>query len=194
MTKSYETERLSIKTLSKDAAPMVLSFFEDSRDLFEPWEPARGHNFYTLPYQRAFLTAERNLIGDGKLIRYWVFLKDHPSEIIGTVCFQNILKEPYYSCCLGYKLSNRYLHQGYATESIGKCIDIVFHEYQMHRIDAYIMPNNTASLGVVERLAFHKEGLSESYARINGVWTDHVHYALINPADLSDPPKLKPAD
>ncbi len=195
MTKSYETERLIIKILNKDAAPMVLPFFKDSKELFEPWEPAHSHNFYTLPYLRAFLTAEHNLIAEGKLIRYWMFLKDNPSEIIGTVCFQNILKEPYHSCCLGYKLSNRHLHQGYATEGVRKCIKIVLDEYHMHRIDAYIMPNNTASLGVAERLAFHKEGISYSYARINGVWTDHIHYALINPADQTDSqPVLNPAD
>ncbi len=194
MIKSYETERLVLKMLNKDAAPMVLSFFEENKDLFEPWEPTRGRNFYTLPYQRAFLTAEHHLMAEGKLIRYWVFLKDRPTEIIGTVCFQNILREPYHSCSLGYKISSRYLHQGYATESTRKCIDIIFHEYQMHRIDAYIMPGNTASIKVVERLGFHKEGISESYARINGVWTDHIHYALIHPADRPSQEESKPAD
>lgn len=183
MTKLLETNRLLLKTLTKDAAPMVLRFYEENKELFEPWEPKRSHNFYTLSYQSAFLTAERNQIADNKLIRYWAFRKDCPEIIVGTVCFQNILKEPYHSCSLGYKFDHRYLHQGYASESIQKCLEVVFHEYLIHRVDAYIMNDNIASQKLVERLAFHYEGTCEAFARINGAWTDHKHYALINPAD-----------
>lgn len=180
MTKSYETERLLLKSLNKDSAPCILSFYEDNKELFESWEPVRSHNFYTLSYQKAFLTAEHNQILDGKLIRFWVFLKDQPDEPIGTVCFQNILKEPYHSCSLGYKFSGKYLHQGYATESIQKSIEIVFNEHHMHRIDAYIMPGNIASLKLIDRLTFQYEGTCRSFAKINGNWNDHMHYALIN--------------
>jgi ribosomal-protein-alanine N-acetyltransferase len=55
----------------------------------------------------------------------------------------------------------------------------------MHRIDAYIMPNNTDSLRLIERLSFHYEGFSQSFARINGIWTDHKHYALVNSSEDS---------
>ena len=181
MAKSYETERLLLKVLNKEAAPMVLPFYENSKELFEPWEPKRSHNFYTLSYQKAFLTAEYNQIADGKLIRFWAFLKENPEEIVGTVCFQNLLKEPYHCCSLGYKFNRKYLHQGYATESIQKCIDIVFSEHHMHRIDAYIMPDNLASIHLIERLSFQLEGTCQSFARIGGEWTDHKHYALISP-------------
>jgi ribosomal-protein-alanine N-acetyltransferase len=180
MAKIYETERLLLKALHKDFAPDVLSFYEDNKELFEPWEPIRSHNFYTLAYQKAFLTAEHNQISDGKLIRYWVFLKEQPDELIGTVCFQNILRDPYYSCSLGYKFSKNYLHQGYATESIQKCIQIIFDEHHIHRIDAYIMPDNTASLKLIDRLSFRYEGTCRSFAKVNGNWNDHMHYALIN--------------
>ncbi|MBP1753650.1 MAG: ribosomal-protein-alanine acetyltransferase [Firmicutes bacterium] len=183
MTRSIETNRLQLKALTKEAAPMVLSFYEENKELFEPWEPRRSLNFYTLSYQKAFLTAEHNQIADGKLIRYWVFLKDCPEEIVGTVCFQNILKEPYHSCSLGYKFNHRYLHQGYATESIQKCLEAVFYDHFIHRVDAYIMSDNIASQHLIERLDFKYEGTCKAFARINGTWTDHKHYALINSAD-----------
>ena len=183
MTKFIETDRLLLRTLNKDAAPMVLSFYENNCEFFEPWEPKRGHNFYTLSYQKAFLTAEHNQIADGKLIRYWVFLKDCPEEIIGTVCFQNLLREPYQCCSIGYKFSRNYLHQGYATESIHACLRIIFEEHSIHRINAYIMPGNSASLRLIERLGFDYEGTCSSFARINGDWADHMHYALVHPDD-----------
>ncbi len=180
MLKTYETERLVLKILGNEAAPLVLSFYEENRGTFEPWEPLRSMNFYTLAYHKASLTAEYNFIAEGKLIRYWVFLKDNPDEILGSICFQNILKEPYQSCCLGYKVSAKFQRQGYAKESIQKAIQIMFEEYHLHRIEAYIMPSNEASLHLIDKLGFTYEGTSYSYARINGTWADHQQYSLIN--------------
>ncbi|MDF2942904.1 MAG: Ribosomal-protein-alanine N-acetyltransferase [Herbinix sp.] len=187
MQKVYETDRLILRSLTYEDASLVLSFYEDNRTLFEPWEPKRGDNFYTLSYQKASLTAEYNQITEGKLLRYWVFLKDNPEEIIGSICFQNLLGEPYHSCCLGYKFSHIYQHQGYALESISKSIDLIFEEKQLHRIEAFIMPNNVPSLRLIERLSFGYEGVAKSFARINNTWTDHNHFALINPMHSSVP-------
>jgi ribosomal-protein-alanine N-acetyltransferase len=179
----YETDRLIITTLNEEAAPMVLSFYEDNKTHFEPWEPKRGDNFYTFSYQKASLTAEQHQMSEGKLFRYWVFLKNNPKEVIGSVCFHNLLKEPYHSCSLGYKISHNYLHQGYALESIGYCINLMFETHNIHRIDAFIMPDNTPSRRLIEKLSFLYEGVAASFARIGGSWCDHRHYALINPRE-----------
>lgn len=175
-----ETERLFLVTLTKEAAPKVLAFYEDNKNHFEPWEPLRAHNFYSLAYQKATLTAEHNHMEEGRLFRYWVFDKTNPKKILGSLSFTNLLRDPYQSCCLGYKFDHRYLHQGYATESIKQGLGLMF-DKQFHRIDAYIMPSNTPSLQLVQRLNFHCEGLSRSFAKVNGIWTDHMHYVLINP-------------
>lgn len=183
MQRILETERLQLMTLTKEAAPLVLAFYEENKDIFEPWEALRSNNFYTLSYQKAFLTAEYNQMAEGKLLRFWVFLKEQPEALIGTVCFQNFLKDPYHSCILGYKFSHLYHHQGYATESIQECMRLVFDEFNIHRMEAYIMPSNTPSLRLIERLSFRYEGFAYSYARIRGIWEDHLRYSYINPMD-----------
>jgi ribosomal-protein-alanine N-acetyltransferase len=192
MYQVYETERLILKTLVKDAAPMVLSFYDDNRSFFEAWEPKRAVNFYTLNYQKTSLTAEANQAAEGKLLRYWVFLKENPNEIIGTVCFQNFQKEPYLSCCLGYKFARKYTHNGYASESIQKGIEIMIKDYNIHRIEAFVMPNNYSSIRLIERLSFIYEGISYSYAKVNGVWSDHRRYAYINYGTLIGNPATQP--
>lgn len=178
-----ESDRLLLKTLGADMAPMVLSFYEENKEHFEPWEPKRPNNFYTIYYQRASLSAEYHQMKEGKLLRLWVFLKDNPDEVIGTICFQNLLKAPYLSCNLGYKFGKKYNHKGYAYESIKKGIEIMWKDYGMHRIEAFIMPNNEPSLRLIERLDFVYEGICHSYAQINGSWSDHKRYALVNPSD-----------
>jgi len=187
MNKIYETDRLELKALTKDSAALVLSFYEENKALFEPWEPKRGNNFYTLPYQKATLTAEQNYMAEGTLYRYWVFLKGAPDEIIGSICFQNISGSPYHSCNLGYKFNNKFLQRGYAFESIKKAIEVVFEQYHIHRIEAYIMLNNEPSLRLIEHLDFQYEGISPSYALVNGIWCDHKRFALINPLDIPIP-------
>ena len=185
MPVSFDTPRLAIRQLNKDAANLVLDFYWENRSLFEPWEPKRVSPFYTLPYQKASLSAEYYQMLEGKLLRYWVFLKEQPDEIIGSFCFQNFLRGPYKSCSLGYKFSGKYHHQGYARESIQKGLELLFDEYPVHRIEAFVMPDNHPSIRLIERLGFTYEGLSYSYANINGSWADHRRYSLINPKDLS---------
>lgn len=183
MFKSYVTDRLILKVLGKEAAPMVLSFYSENRDHFEIWEPARSKNFYTLAYHKASLAAEHNLIAEGKRIRYWLFLKDNPGEIIGSVSFQNFLGEPYKSCVIGYKIDHRFLRQGYAYEAVKKALSIVFEDYLIHRVEAYIMPENIPSQRLAQKLAFNYEGISYSFAYVNGKWRDHIRYSVINPND-----------
>lgn len=183
MFQDYETDRLILKILNKDAAPLVLSFYEENHSFFEPWEPKKSANFYSIYYQKASLSAQYHQMAEGKLLRYWIFLKDNPNEIVGTFCFQNFLKEPYQCCTLGYKFSQKYTRQGYAQESISKGLELVMKDYHIHRIEAYIMPSNEPSLRLIQRLGFHNEGISYSYAKVNGSWSDHRRYSLINYKD-----------
>ena len=48
----------------------------------------------------------------------------------------------------------------------------------LHRVQAGVMPRNTASIRVVEKNGFRFEGLARNYLQINGVWEDHILYAL----------------
>jgi len=66
------------------------------------------------------------------------------------------------------------------TEAITKGIEVMFSEYKMHRIEAHAMPNNKASIRVLEKIGFIYEGISHKFLDVNGVWEDHLHFALIN--------------
>jgi len=183
MIKKYETDRLILKILGKEAAPMVLSFYSENREHLEIWEPARSKNFYTLAYHKASLTAEFNQMLEGKRLRFWLFLKNNPNEIIGSISFQNFLGDPYKSCVIGYKIGSKYLRQGYAYEAVKKALSIIFDEYKIHRVEAYIMPENIPSLRLIEKLSFNYEGISYSFAYIGGKWRDHLRFSFINPDD-----------
>lgn len=178
---NYKTERLSLQVLNGSYASDVLYFYKENREIFEQYEAKRVHNFYTEDYQRRVLEFELNLCLNQSSVRFWVFTKTDPSRIIGTVCFRNITRGIYQCCETGYKFDERYWHQGYAAEALTEGIRIVFQELELHRIVAKIMPDNAASIRLIERLGFEWEGIARQCAMIRGKWEDHVIYSLIAP-------------
>ena len=177
----YETDRLILKVLRPEAAKKVLCFYLDNKELFEKYEASRPDNFYTVKYQKSVLLCEYNLTVQLSAVRFYVFLKDDPDRIIGTICFRDITRSIYDSCEVGYKFDERFWHHGYATESLIEGIDIMFGDLGLHRITACVMPGNTPSIRLLESLYFKREGLLRQNARIQGEWTDHYLYSLIHP-------------
>ena len=122
----YETDRLILKVLRPEAAKKVLCFYLDNKELFEKYEASRPDNFYTVKYQKSVLLCEYNLTVQLSAVRFYVFLKDDPDRIIGTICFRDITRSIYDSCEVGYKFDERFWHHGYATEALIEGIDIMF--------------------------------------------------------------------
>lgn len=180
--KIYSTDRLVLKTLSPEDAPMVLDYFIRNRDFLREWEPVRDNDFYHLSVHEEALTRDLSLMEQRAAFRLWVFQKGEEDRVIGSVGFNNIVWGCFLSCHLGYKLDKDALGQGYMTEAVEKGVDIMFREYGLHRIEANIMPKNRRSLRVTERLGFSQEGLARKYLKISGVWEDHIHMVLLNDA------------
>lgn len=187
MQYSYTTDRLIIKTLNESYAPAVLSFYFDNRAIFEPWEPRHSDNYYTYNYQRALLTAENNLFRQRGSARFFVFLKEAPSVIIGTINFYQVLHSPENSCKLGYKFAAAYQHHGYAYEAISAIIPIIMKEFQLSRIEANIMPINAPSLALIERLGFTYEGIAFNCCEIMGEQKTHLRYSILCDGTVADP-------
>lgn len=180
MNFKYETERLILKILTTDYAALVLNFLYTNRDNFSPYEAAKTGNFYTVSFQRETLRLELSAFQKLQYIRYYVFKKGNDNEIIGTISFGNILNKPYSSASIGYKFDKNHLHMGYATEAVSAAVLAVLNNTSIHRINAFVIPTNTPSIHLLERIGFEYEGICREFALINGEYTDHLHYALIN--------------
>jgi ribosomal-protein-alanine N-acetyltransferase len=49
------------------------------------------------------------------------------------------------------------------TEALNAIIDLGFMEMGLNRIEAVIMPENSASIKLLEKLGFHNEGILKEY-------------------------------
>ena len=180
MLTTYTTNRLALNILSPSMASIVLDFYNRNREFLEPLEPARTNNFYTYNYQYANMSYEYNSFIRNKCLRFWLFLNDTPRKTIGSICFNNFLKGAFCSCMVGYKLDMEYCGYGYMYEALHKLIPIVCNEYAIHRINAMVMPENSPSIRLLDKLHFIQEGYLHSYAQINGTWRDHLLYTYLN--------------
>jgi [ribosomal protein S5]-alanine N-acetyltransferase len=177
---TYYTERLVLRQLDEHSAVIVLDYFKRNRDFLTEWEAKRPDEFYTLEYQRESLVNDLAAYQAGSSLKLWMFKKEEPEKVIGCISFGAIVRGILQSCILGYKLDEAEVKKGYITEGIRKAIDVMFRVHNLHRIEAPIMPKNEASIGVVKKLGFTNEGISRKMIMVNGVWEDHIRWAVIN--------------
>lgn len=177
----YETDRLVTKIESSDITEKVLDFFLRNKAFFAPSEPPHVPNFYTEDVLRRALDTEYHRMLHLQSFRFWLYKKDDLNQIIGTVSFTGLRPVPYSHCEIGYRLDEAHTGQGYATEVLEYLIPIVQKDLHLHRMLAYIRPENTASIHLIERLGFTREGLCHANLLIDGSWQDHYLYAKIFP-------------
>ena len=79
---------------------------------------------------------------------------------------------------MGYWIDERHAGQGYTPEALVVLARFAFDDLRLHRIQVAIIPRNSASRRVVEKLKIRDEGVAERYLEINGAWEDHVRYAI----------------
>ena len=135
--------------------------FAESEDLLHPWvsEPADYRAYVKEPHR-------------------YLILND-AQQLLGTLCISGIIQGAFQSAYLGYNLFTPFNGQGNMHKALQLALTKVFTELNLHRLEANIQPDNLASIRLVEKLGFKREGYSEKYLFINGAWRDHVRYALV---------------
>ncbi|RFS86706.1 N-acetyltransferase [Actinomadura spongiicola] len=101
-------------------------------------------------------------------------------DLVGMVNLNEIVRGSYWRGVLGYAVFQPYAGQGYMVEGVGLAVRYAFDRLELHRVEADIQPGNSASVRLVERLGFRKEGFSPAFIKIGGTWRDHERWALIN--------------
>lgn len=175
----YKTERLDLKTAKEVSVESILDYYRDNKRFLEPFEPKREDSFLTFRQQSLDLYNDVFHLEHGSALKLFLSLKD-TTKIIGILNFSQIIMGPFKSCYLGYSLLEKKQGFGYMSEAVKKGIQIMFEEYDLHRIEANVMPTNAPSVKLLKKLSFAYEGTAKSYLCINGIWEDHDHYTLLN--------------
>jgi ribosomal-protein-alanine N-acetyltransferase len=96
----------------------------------------------------------------------------------GEINLSSIQRGPFQNAYVGYWIDEKWAGQGLMPEAVVVLIRFAFEELHLHRVQISIIPRNGASRRVVEKLSLRNEGTAEKYLEIDGVWEDHVRYAI----------------
>jgi [ribosomal protein S5]-alanine N-acetyltransferase len=99
-------------------------------------------------------------------------------EIVGFLNLGEIIRGSLDQAFIGYGGVAGFGGQGYMTEAMQLVLREAFVTLKLHRIEANIQPENTASIAVARRNGFELEGFSPRYLKINGRWRDHERWAI----------------
>lgn len=126
---------------------------------------------------------------------YFLICRIEDAAIVGSVNLSQIFRKAFQNAYLGYLLFAGFTGNGYMTEAVDQILRFAFRTQKLHRIEANVQPQNAASIAVLKRNGFRKEGFSARYLKIGGRWRDHERWAIIaenwKPIGFDDPKRGK---
>jgi [ribosomal protein S5]-alanine N-acetyltransferase len=111
---------------------------------------------------------------------YAFFLLDlTDSTLVGGMTLSCVRRGVSQSAAVGYWIGTSRTDRGLATAGLERLVRYAFDDLGLYRIEAACMPANAASLRVLEKVGFQREGMARRYLEIDGKREDHVLLALI---------------
>lgn len=166
-----------IRKLELSDCSSLLDLRLRNRDFLQPFEPLHQEAFYTLSGQSGILEKLTQSWGQGTGYGFGIFLRNS-EKLIGRVSLSNVVRGAWESCTIGYFLDQRYNGHGIMTRAVRLAVGFAFEQAFLHRVQGAVMPRNTASIRVLEKVGFVYEGLAKYYLKINGHWENHHIYSI----------------
>jgi len=146
-----------------------------SRAHLEPWEPVPpdGHDPWGAAEFERYLETRRS----PRRVR-WLVCRRGDGALLGACALTGIQRGVLQSATLDYWIGERFAHQGYMTEALGHVLCEAFGPFELHRLEALVLPDNEPSRRLLTRAGFRCEGLSRRLIHLRGQWRDHERWAL----------------
>jgi ribosomal-protein-alanine N-acetyltransferase len=109
---------------------------------------------------------------------FWAVADAGTDGCIGMVNYHDA-SLPGRRATIGYIIYPAHQRRGIAREAVSALLDHYFGDLGLHRIQAFIHPENTGSRRLVETLGFRCEGQLRDSLRVGDEWRDDMLYALL---------------
>ena len=151
---------------------------ETSRAFLTPWEPVWPEDDLT---RGAFRRRLKRYAEDQRNDLAYAFLifRSDDHALVGGLTLANIRRGVAQAGSIGYWVGAPFARQGHMTAAVRALTPFCFQTLRLHRLEAACIPGNAASVGLLEKTGFKREGYARGYLCINGVWQDHLLYARL---------------
>jgi ribosomal-protein-alanine N-acetyltransferase len=143
-----------------------------------PWEPTNPETPLHRSNLGPYLSMVRTMRHEARQAQALPWVVTYQGEFAGQLTVGSIVWGSSRSGQVGYWVDERYAGLGITPTALAMAVDHCFFAVGLHRIEASIRPENTASRRVVEKLGFREEGVRVRQLHINGAWRDHMCYAI----------------
>jgi ribosomal-protein-alanine N-acetyltransferase len=173
-------ERVAIRVPRATDVPEARRLLRRNADHLRPWSPIPppGEDPSSLTEISKSILRQRREWKRGESFIFYVTPLADDDSIIGRVALTGVTRRAFQNAYLGYFIDVEHQRQGLMTEAVALATGFAFGLAQLHRVQAAVMPNNDASLRVIEKVGFRREGIAEGYLQIAGRWETHILYAL----------------
>lgn len=113
-------------------------------------------------------------------------IEKKPEGCIGLIGI-NMGIPRYHSAEIWYKIHPDFWNQGFASEAINCILSFCFTKLNLHRIEAGCATANKASVKVLEKSGFVREGLKRKALPVRGQWLDNYVYGILQEDFKSEP-------
>jgi ribosomal-protein-alanine N-acetyltransferase len=149
-----------------------------SRQHLGPWEPLWARDELTRAAFRRRLRHYQRELREDQGYPLFIF-RESDGALLGGLTISNVRRGVTQAAGIGYWIGAPYTGRGYMSDAVQAVLPFAFGNLRLHRLEAACLPNNVASMRVLEKAGFQREGLARRYLKINGIWQDHVLYALL---------------
>jgi ribosomal-protein-alanine N-acetyltransferase len=168
---------LRIPTMQDHAAWVALR--QESRAFLKPWEPTWPRDDFE---KTSFRRRIKRYVADVRADHGYPFFIFEAVEhtLLGGLTLSNVRRGVTQSATLGYWMGERNAGKGAMTRAVVAVLEFAFRSLKLHRIEAACIPSNAASIRLLEKVGFGREGYARSYLCIDGTWQDHLLFALVS--------------
>ena len=151
---------------------------EASRSFLVPWEPTWPNDDLTRGAFRRRLKRYAEDLRTDQAYPFFIF-RAADDVLVGGLTLANIRRGVAQAGSLGYWIGAPFARHGYMSAAVRALLPFAFGALRLHRVEAACIPTNAASMRLLEKNGFRREGYARQYLCINGSWQDHVLYARL---------------
>jgi ribosomal-protein-alanine N-acetyltransferase len=151
---------------------------EASRDFLTPWEPTWPPDDLT---RSSFRRRIKRYFEDQRsdlAYPFFIFRKSD-NALVGGLTLANVRRGCAQAGSLGYWMGAGFAGRGHMTAAVRAVFPFAFATLRLHRVEAACIPANVASIRLLEKTGFRREGVARQYLCIDGAWQDHLLFARL---------------
>lgn len=168
---------VELRLPTPEEAEAFLDLVLRNRDHFRPYEPRRPGAYFTLGGQRDQISAAQRQAETGERYEFGIWQRNN-GALVGRISLGGISRGALQNAYLGYGIDIDHGGRGYATQAVRLAVRVAFDDLKLHRVQAAVVPENSASARVLAKVGFREEGLARRYLFLDGQWKDHRMFAL----------------